>query len=135
MKLRAGGVVDSEDLARGWLVGRFTKHHDLDEEEEPALGRTGAGAGVGGGQRREREEGGNKWGRRGISVSADEGVHDMRPEGVEARKPLTDPEAFEDELTDDEDAPPPAAAAAGAAGVGNGSEWRDEDEDDDERRK
>ena len=121
VKLRAGGVVDSEDLARGWLVGRFTKHHDLDEEEEPALGRANG-----------EERGGNKWGRRGISVSADEGVHDMHPEGAAVRKPLTDPDAFEDELTDDEDAPP--AAASSTANVGNGSEWRDDD-DDDERRK
>ncbi|KIW09083.1 uncharacterized protein PV09_00029 [Verruconis gallopava] len=112
VKLRAGGVVDSEDLARGWLVGRFTKHHDLDEEEEPALGRDP--------NRNTRRN--NKWGQRGISVSADDGVHDVHAEGDEARQPLTDPQAFEDDLTDDEGAPP----ASSHANVGDGSEWADE---------
>lgn len=120
VKLRAGGVVDSEDLGRGWLVGRFVKHHDLDEEEEPVLGR---GEHANGDARNN-----NKWGRRGISVSADEGVHDMHADSAEVRQPLTDPQAFEDDLTDDEGAPP----ASGSANVGNGSEWRD---DDDEHRK
>jgi hypothetical protein len=114
VKLRAGGVVDSEDLARGWLVGRFTKHHDLDEEAEPALGASDHE------QTNGTTRGGNKWGRRGISVSADEGVADTR-------KPLTDPEAFEDDLTDDEDVDAPPASSQS---VGNGSEWRDEEEND-----
>jgi hypothetical protein len=124
VKLRAGGVVDSDDLARGWLVGRFTKHHDLDEEEEPALGRSNDE------NSNSNARANNKWGRRGISVSADEGVHDMHPDNEEARKPLTDPQAFED-LTDDEDAPPPAASST--ANVGNGSEWRDDDDDEDRK--
>jgi len=117
VKLRAGGVVDSEDLGRGWLVGRFVKHHDLDEEEEPALGggdhRTDANGNARGGQ---------KWGSRGISVSADEGVHDLHAENDGATQPLTDPTAFEDELTDDEGAPP----ASSTAHVGDGSEWNDD---------
>lgn len=120
VKLRAGGVVDSEDLARGWLVGRFTKHHDLDEEEEPALGRSN------GGENNGNARGNNKWGRRGISVSADEGVHDVHPDSAEAQQPLTDPQAFEDDLTDDEGAPP----ASSHANVGNGSEWRDDENDE-----
>lgn len=120
VKLRAGGVVDSEDLARGWLVGRFTKHHDLDEEEEPALGRSN------GGENNGNARGNNKWGRRGISVSADEGVHDVHPDSAEAQQPLTDPQAFEDDLTDDEGAPP----ASSHANVGNGSEWRNDENDE-----
>jgi ER lumen protein retaining receptor len=122
VKLRAGGVVDSEDLGRGWLVGRFVKHHDLDEEEEPALGRETNGDGNSNSRR------GHKWGPRGISVSADEGVHDIHSDGAEDRQPLTDPQAFEDDLTDDEGAPP----ASSHVNVGDGSEWMDDDED---RRK
>jgi hypothetical protein len=118
VKLRAGGVVDSEDLGRGWLVGRFVKHHDLDEEEEPALG-TGANS-------NSNARKNHKWGPRGISVSADEGVHDMHPDSAEARQPLTDPQAFEDDLTDDEGAPP--ASTTASANVGDGSEWVDDDE-------
>ncbi|KAK4128692.1 hypothetical protein N657DRAFT_639183 [Parathielavia appendiculata] len=86
VKLRNGGVVDADDLSRGWLLRRifgskrFTQDIDGaasdDEESAPALGggrRTnynhhyggGSGGGVGGRP---------KWGSRGISISADEGV-------------------------------------------------------------
>jgi len=111
VKLRAGGVVDSDDLGRGWLVGRIAgKHSDLDEEEgTPALA-PGAN---------DYNRPTQRWGRRGISVSADEDVL----EGEDAQ-PLADPTAFEDELTDDEDAPPLKANVE----VGNGSEWTEEDE-------
>lgn len=124
MKLRGGGVVDSEDLRRGWLVGRLVgKHSDLDEEEDeesaPAA-NGGAAAGVSGGSKKKNKG----WGKRGISVSADEGLT-----GEDAR-PLTNPEAFEDLDDDDDDAlPGPAAAAQNVdhEGVGDGSEWVDDE--------
>jgi ER lumen protein retaining receptor len=127
VKLRRGGVVDSEDLGRGWLVGRFAgrKSVDFDFDEEAAAPR--------------REEVGatNKWGRRGISVSADEGV-----EGAPQRKrpaaggadpesqPLADPAAFEDES--DDDAPPPtvgSSARSHDSGVRR-DEWDDDVDED-----
>lgn len=127
MKLRGGGVVDSEDLRRGWLVGRLVgKHSDLDDEEdeESAPGANGsAGAGV-------SSAGGRKtkgWGKRGISVSADDGV-----KGDDA-KPLTNPEAFEDLDDDDDDddaaLPGPASSSRTAdhEAVGDGSEWVDDE--------
>lgn len=125
VKLRRGGVVDSEDLGRGWLVGRFVgrKSVDFDFEEE---------------ERREAQNGSpkNTWGRRGISVSADEGVRnaprrkspgngDQDPEA----QPLADPAAFEDESDDGLDAPPAASAAASTpheSGVSAGDEWNDD---------
>src|ERR1700761_8528148 len=61
VKLRAGGIVDSDDLERGWLVGRFVgKHRDLDDDA-PADVESGIG--------RNKS---NRWGARGISVSADD---------------------------------------------------------------
>ena len=125
VKLRRGGVVDSDDFGRGWLVGRFANHKsvDFDYDEEAAP---------------QNEEPGvpNKWGRRGISVSADEGV-----EGAPKRKgpssgngnpesqPLADPAAFEDES--DDDAPPPAVAGTSAADSGvRRDEWDDDVDDD-----
>jgi hypothetical protein len=94
VKLRAGGIVDSDDLERGWLVGRFVgKHRDLDDDA-PADVETGVG----------RNQT-NRWGARGISVSADD---EFDVSGEDAR-PLADPDAFEDELTDDEAAPPAAS--------------------------
>jgi hypothetical protein len=68
VKLRHGGLVDSDDLRSGWLLSRVLGNkyvapidgEDDGDEEAPALGgapRTGS-----------------KWGSRGISVSADDGV-------------------------------------------------------------
>lgn len=125
VKLRHGGVVDSEDLGRGWLVGRFVgrKSVDFDFDDETENAR--------------REEAGrpkNAWGRRGISVSADEGVHDAprrkSPGNGNAdpeSQPLTDPAAFEDDDSDDGlDAPTPAASASHESGVRGGDEWTDD---------
>ena len=112
MKLRGGGVVDSDDLRRGWLVGRLVgKHSDLEDlDEEEAPGATGSGS----------SKNKRSWGRRGISVSADEGLR-----GEDAQ-PLTNPDAFED-LDDDE--PGPAVsdrAVQQQETVGDGSEWVDD---------
>ncbi|KAF2138376.1 uncharacterized protein K452DRAFT_290961 [Aplosporella prunicola CBS 121167] len=151
VKLRGGGVVDGEDLRKGWLLGKVLK-----------LG--GAGAGGGGVGRRsvdtdadgyDEEAAGqrnpqraNRWGARGISVSADEGVLGR---DAAAAQPLTDPAAFVDDDSDvgiggdddddDDDAGRVgrpgsaervrgAGSAAGGAGevdVGDGiDQWRDE---------
>jgi ER lumen protein retaining receptor len=120
VKLRGGGVVDSDDMGRGWLVGRLAgKHADLDEEE-PALRGLDEDAnssnGSANGRKTQRPQ---KWGARGISISAD----DTLRRNDEDAQPLTDPTAFEDELTDDEDAPP----SRSHADVGNGSEWNEEE--------
>lgn len=130
VKLRHGGVVDSDDLERGWLVGRLVgrKNVDFDFDEET------------GDQRNDTVQPKNKWGRRGISVSADEGVEGApKRNGAERSnldsesQPLADPAAFEDES--DDDAPPPAVAGAltveHESGV-RGDEW-DDDLDDDAR--
>lgn len=124
VKLRQGGVVDSEDLGRGWLVGRLagmgrksTDNFDYDEESahQPQNAQP------------------NKWGRRGISVSADEGVLDApnRKDAVDRdseSQPLADPAAFEDES--DDDAPPAAAAGSSAAADHESGVRRDEWDDD-----
>lgn len=69
VKLRNGGVVDADDLGRGWILRRIfgagkEGHIDTegDEESSPAI-NGGTGRSLGG-----------KWGTRGISVSADDGV-------------------------------------------------------------
>ncbi len=71
VKLRNGGIVDADDIRRGWLLNRiFGKHLDRegdDEESAPALGSNGNANGNGG-SRAPRA----KWGARGISVSADD---------------------------------------------------------------
>ncbi|KAK4251814.1 ER lumen protein retaining receptor-domain-containing protein [Corynascus novoguineensis] len=73
VKLRNGGVVDADDLSRGWLLRRifgnkrFATRGDagVDDEESAAFNHH---TDNGGGSVRP------KWGSRGISISADEGV-------------------------------------------------------------
>ncbi|ERT02281.1 hypothetical protein HMPREF1624_00579 [Sporothrix schenckii ATCC 58251] len=82
VKLRNGGVVDADDIRQGWLLRRiFGKHIDRahdgldDEESAPALGRSASGArggARGGGRGGAGGASNNKWGARGISVSADD---------------------------------------------------------------
>lgn len=126
VKLRHGGVVDSDDLSRGWLVGRLIgrKAVDFDFDEEAGRGE-------------DTVQPKNRWGRRGISVSADDDVEgapqrntaqgsNLDPES----QPLADPAAFEDES--DDDAPPPAASASSVeheSGV-RGDEWADDLDED-----
>jgi hypothetical protein len=77
VKLRNGGIVDADDLSRGWLLRRIFGNKQFardidgdatdDEESAPALG----------GRSNNNQRGGvprPKWGSRGISISADEGV-------------------------------------------------------------
>ncbi|KAI0575906.1 ERD2 ER lumen protein retaining receptor [Pyrenophora tritici-repentis] len=125
VKLRHGGVVDSDDLGRGWLVGRFVgrKSMDYDYDEET------------GGQRNDAVQPGNNWGRRGISVSADDDVEGAPkrkgPQGENAdpeSQPLADPAAFEDES--DDDAPPPAATSVAEQSGVRSDEWNDDVDDD-----
>ncbi|ORY55472.1 ER lumen protein retaining receptor [Pseudomassariella vexata] len=132
VKLRAGGIVDADDLRRGWLLNKiFGKRFDSepdDEESVPALGRNGSTTA---GSRR------SKWGARGISISADDGVHEHEAgrstsdlnEGVDPDAKMKDPDelarALDDDDDDDEDAPLVSSSDGQVSGVNNGSEWRD----------
>jgi hypothetical protein len=121
VKLRQGGVVDSEDLGRGWIVGRFVGRKDVDFDYDEEAGQ----------QRDQTVQPNNKWGRRGISVSADEGVQGAPKTSVHPEsQPLADPAAFEDES--DDEAPPPARAentVAEQSGVRR-DEWDDDVDED-----
>lgn len=144
VKLRNGGVVDGDDLRQGWLVGRLIGRKsgewdaingdDDDDIEAAPPGRVN-GVPPPYSATAPQPKQVRSWGRRGISVSADDGVHDIhRPSGADAQ-PLTDPQAFEDD-DDEDDIPAPATSKtpetttgdeAPVGGVGNGAEWRDDD--------
>lgn len=117
--------------------------HVDDEESTPALGgRDSESAPGGGGTGRTA----SKWGSRGISVSADDGVlagererqksFQGQESGVVSAGDEVDPDAKmrdpdelakildDDEFDDDEGVLP---GGESSAGVGNGSEWRDGD--------
>ena len=112
VKLRNGGVVDSEDLSRGWLVSRLlgTGPTTVDEEGRMVSRHSGVGSS------KPPIRKGSGWGARGISVSADEGVSEpQRPQKTKLQpgdSTVRDDELagiLEDHEEDDEDdgfAPP-----------------------------
>ena len=90
VKLRGGGVVDSEDLRKGWLVNKVINggraSTEIDEEEGP-VGVNGHDTGPVGGDVGKP----NRWGARGVSVSADDTLqeHHQMNKGKMARKDLS----------------------------------------------
>lgn len=110
--------MDSDDLKHSWLLrGIFgrkaTDVNDADEEQRLAGDDPG------------RTRTGNRWGARGISVSADEAVTDS------TRKPDDDfGEILEDDADDDdddlEDHNRGKGGLAPPAGGSGGEEWRNE---------
>ncbi|KAL7620312.1 hypothetical protein AAE478_009306 [Parahypoxylon ruwenzoriense] len=145
VKLRAGGIVDADDIRRGWLLNRIFGHKRFqsveggdDEESAPALGGNGNGNGASSQHR-------SKWGARGISISADDGVHeqearheasdDFTDAAVDPDARMRDPDelarALEDDDDDDDGLPHTTAQShpesnnKTPSGVSNGREWRD----------
>ena len=124
VKLRGGGVVDADDMRRGWLLRRiFGKRVDEAEDEEstPALHDDGAA-------RRP------KWGSRGISISADEGVLDADQHAgpVDSDAKMQDPDELAKALDDDDDdaddeegAGPSSPPKKNVPGLRSGDEWDD----------
>lgn len=137
VKLRGGGVVDADDLRRSWLLRRIfgrvaprhTEEEDEDEESGPAIG--GEENGRRGGSR-------PKWGARGISISADDGVHDSEREHLNQEEGVTsgphdpdakmkDPDELARALDDDDDDNSGRYRDEGngaSSGIRN-DEWRD----------
>ncbi|KAK4132420.1 hypothetical protein BT67DRAFT_89386 [Trichocladium antarcticum] len=162
VKLRNGGVVDADDLSRGWLLRRifgskpFAREIDNDdehgdEESAPALGGGGGSRGYNhhgtDGQNGDRAPPRAKWGSRGISISADEGVleheHEHEEHGVtdnvDPDAKMRDPDELARALDEDDgvDASPPqyqqrngkqaySDAQGQPSGVRNGDEWNDD---------
>ena len=117
VKLRGGGVVDSDDLSKSFIVRRFIgRGSRADREDNDIADEDAALAGQENGTIRPS---GHSWGQRGISVSADDTLHDHHgrsggQQGGYADDMATgdaqmiDPDHFEDD--DDTDAPPPPVA-------------------------
>ncbi|KAI3324768.1 ER lumen protein retaining receptor-domain-containing protein [Xylariaceae sp. AK1471] len=136
VKLRYGGIVDADDIRRGWLLNRIfgNKHFEHDQEDEesaPALGPEENGHASS--QRR------SKWGARGISISADDTTFEQETDHdqndglsgtVDPDAKMKDPDELARALDDDDDddgAPPGSHSNSNKsvpAGVNTENEWR-----------
>lgn len=72
VKLRSGGLVDSDDLSRGFLVNRVLGKAAPPDEDEEAGGVDGAVEDANTGPDSNGKSSKGRWGARGISVSADD---------------------------------------------------------------
>ena len=132
VKLRGGGIVDSDDISRGWLIGSVLNRKGIDpgadatdEENDPLSAGGGDGDDGAGGARdgltQSRRPAAGRWGPRGISVSADDTLPERQRGGKKAggaADGLTDPIAFED---DEDDENGGVANYHSNVGGGNGS--------------
>lgn len=96
VKLRQGGVVDSEDFHNSWLVNKilsFRSRRSTDEEQALHDGDAEGQAGA------DSRPSNNRWGQRGISISADDTLNShARNEAHDA-----DDDALEGILEDNEE--------------------------------
>ncbi len=131
VKLRGGGVVDADDLRKAWLVNRVFPHayQAAEDEEDPE-----AGHGETNGNAPQPKI--NRWGPRGISVSADDTLDDRdKGKGVSNNQnaeagPTVDDDTFTDDAAefafeDDDDDDVPRLDAPGKKVLNSDAEWRD----------
>lgn len=118
VKLRGGSIVDSDDLSKGWIVKRLIGRRPNEEEDEEAPAYNHQDGAV---DPRPKSSS-QRWGPRGISVSADDTTHEAEHDR------LNDPKEFEDDPSgDDTPSPRDVKSPSGpTAPLGNGSEWREE---------
>jgi len=139
VKLRGGAVVDADDLQKGWLVNRVVDavgrpSTEVDEEAgfEPADIQTN-----GNGNIHAPNSASNRWGARGISISADDTLHDHNKVGkgrttagftdnaqAESTGILDDDDVFGSD--DDDDAP--VLDDPGKKVLNSDQEWRSDEE-------
>ncbi|KAH6884512.1 ER lumen protein retaining receptor-domain-containing protein [Thelonectria olida] len=134
VKLRGGGVVDADDMRRGWLLRRiFGKRVEVAEEDDEESARD-----IHDPSDTRRGGARPKWGARGISVSADDGVleterqnreHDEIDGAVDPDAKMQDPDELAKALDDDDENTPlrPDRDESNGApsGLRAGEEWRD----------
>lgn len=121
VKLRGGGLVDSDDLSKSFLVKRLIGRRgnrnstDGEQEDEEDADVATLSAQESGTVRPSATRSGRSWGARGISVSADQPEEDDEDDGAAyldqaaGDAQMVDPSHFADDSDDDTDAPPPPA--------------------------
>lgn len=135
VKLRGGGVVDSDDLRKGFLVHRALDHTGGRESvEDPEAQDQQAAAAAADGQ---RQPSNNRWGARGVSIAADDTL-DNHHHGKNGKGTAVNGSAgeatgmFEDDSDDDfmhdHDDDAPALDGPGNKVLNSDAEWRDDDD-------
>lgn len=141
VKLRGGGVVDSDDLRKGFLVHRALDHTSGRESAEDPESQ--AQGGVAGGDEqtpRQQSSSNNRWGARGVSVAADDTLDHHHSKKSKAGANGSADEStgmFEDDADDDDDDEDdfmrdndddaPALEGPGSKVLNSDAEWRDGD--------
>lgn len=122
VKLRGGGVVDADDLRKGWLVNRVINPNGQVPEEDP---EAAAGEGAADGETPQPKV--NRWGARGISISADDTLqdHDKGKRVAKSANPEADPMLADDAFADDDDDDIPDLDGPGKQVLNSDGEWRD----------
>ncbi|EXJ61645.1 hypothetical protein A1O7_02074 [Cladophialophora yegresii CBS 114405] len=120
VKLRGGGVVDADDMRKGWLVNRVMNPNGQVPEEDPEAGDVEPGAGE-----RLPQPKVTRWGARGISISADDTLqdHDKGKKVAKGAVPEEDPMLADDAFADEED-DVPELDGPGSRVLNSDGEWR-----------
>ena len=122
VKLRGGAVVDSDDLRKGFLVnrvlhtGRDSQEEDPEDPEAQANGHTEP-------QPRSNT---NRWGARGVSISADDTLHDHTKKGKGKPDQSSESAAMldnDDVFLSDEDDDAPQIDDPGKKVLNSNDEW------------
>lgn len=106
VKLRGGGIVDSDDISKSFFVKRFIGRRGNRNSVDTEEGDEEAGLA---GQENGTIRPSGRWGARSVSVSADDTLQEHF-DGSARDAQMVDPSHFEDDDYDeDADAPPPPA--------------------------
>lgn len=121
VKLRGGGIVDAEDLRKGFLVNRVINHNrQPSEEEDPEAGNAESNG-------EPQQPTVNRWGPRGISIAADDTLHEHDKGKRAQRDPNSESEPmFEDDaFASDEEDDVPKLNGPGNKVLNSDEEWQD----------
>ena len=121
VKLRGGSVVDADDLRKGFLVSRVLNQGRESQDED-------AEAQPDGHADDQPRPNANRWGQRGVSVSADDTLHGHAKKGKTNPDPSAESTAMldnDDAFLSDEDDDAPVLDTSGSKTINSSDEWRE----------
>lgn len=121
VKLRGGSVVDADDLRKGFLVNRVINHGRESQDEDPEAQPDGHADS-------QPRLNANRWGQRGVSVSADDTLDDHHKKVKAAPEQSSESTGMldnNDAFLSDEDNDATILDAPGSKTINSSDEWRD----------